>query len=42
VKFGEPNQNYSTLKFKTISTVSKQVGRGRAWSHFKWNTQSRR
>ena len=28
--------------FWTISTVSKQVGRGRAWSHFKWNTQSRR
>ena len=26
--------------FWTISTVSKQVGRGRAWSHFKWNTHS--
>ena len=32
--------HFEIYAFWTISTVSKQVGRGRAWSHFKWNTHS--
>ena len=32
--------HFEIYAFWTISTVSKQVRRGQAWSHFKWNTHS--